>query len=277
FFSQDEGFTDLFNANYVYANDTLANYYGLGSVGTNSGNPEDFVQVDATAAHRGGLLTMGAFLANEADLAESSPIKRAVNIRLRMLCQDIPKPDANIATFRAEEMEKVLQELQGESILNRDFVAAMTKESPCSACHDEIINPLGFSMEDYDAAGRYRSVDHNGLSINSTGTLYGVSSLYDGEALDVSGGKDLSDKFAELDSVKACFSSNVFRYAMNIGHDTIDAANEQLGTLTPEEKQDYSCSVDNLTTTLASSNSMADLFTRMTTLDLVRFRKQRDR
>ncbi len=277
FFSQDQGFSDLFSADYVYVNNALANFYGLGSVGTNSSDPADFVQVDATAAHRGGLLTMGAFLANEADLAESSPIKRAVNIRLRMLCQDIPKPDANIATFRAEEMEKVLQELQGKAILNRDFVAAMTKESPCSACHDEIINPLGFSMEDYDASGRYRSVDHNGLSINSTGTLYGVNSLYDGQTLSLSGGKDLSDQFAELDSVKACFSSNVFRYAMNVGHDAIDAANEQLGTLTTEEKRDYSCSVDNLTSTLASSNSMADLFTRMTTLDLVRFRKQRDR
>jgi hypothetical protein len=77
--------------------------------------------------------------------------------------------------------------------------------------------------------------------------------------------------------VKACFSSNVFRYAMNVGHDAIDAGNQQLGRLTSEEKQDYSCSVDHLTSTLAETNSMAELFTRMGTLDLVRFRKQRDR
>jgi hypothetical protein len=47
--------------------------------------------------------------------------------------------------------------------------------------------------------------------------------------------------------------------------------------LTDEEREDYQCSVDTLATILATSGSMADLFTRLGTLDLVRFRKQRER
>jgi hypothetical protein len=277
FYDQSQGFSDLFSADYVFVNNALANYYGLGSAGTDSSDPEDFVKVDSTSANRGGLMTMGAFLANEADLTKSSPIKRAANVRLRMLCQDIPQPDDTIPDLRLEKMEELLAELDGKEITTREFIAEITKDDPCSFCHDEIINPLGFTFEDYDASGRHITVDHNGLSIDSTGTLYGVDSLNDGQTVDFTGGKDLSNKFAELGAVRACFSANVFRYAMDIGHDTIDVNNDRAGELTTEEKSDYGCSVDTLSETLTSSNSMSDLFTRLGTLDVVRYRKQRDR
>jgi hypothetical protein len=277
FYDDSQTFSDLFSADYVFVNKPLASYYGLGDVGTNSNDPKDFVKVDATNAHRGGLMTMGAFLANEADLTKSSPIKRAANVRIRILCQDIPQPDGGIPDLRIELMEALLKELDGKVITTREFIAEITKNSPCSYCHDEIINPLGFTFEDYDASGRYITVDHNGLSIDSSGMLIGVDSMNDGKIIDFTGGKDLSNKFAQLESVQACFSANVFRYAMDIGHDAIDAKNDKVGELTDEEKADYECSVDALSETLATSNSMSDLFSRLGTLDLVRFRKQRDR
>jgi hypothetical protein len=277
FYDDSQGFTDLFSADYVLANNALANYYGLGSVGTDSSDPNDFIRVDSTSANRGGLMTSGAFLANEADLTKSSPIKRAANVRLRILCQDIPQPDDSIPDLRLELMEELMQELDGQVITTREFIAEITKNEPCSFCHDEIINPLGFTFEDFDASGRHITVDHNGLSIDSSGTLYGVNSLYDGNTIDFTGAKDLSNKFAELEAVQSCFSANVFRYAMNIGHDAIDAKNDMAGDLTDEEIEDYGCSVDTLSETLGTSNSMSELFTKLGTLDVVRFRKQRDR
>jgi hypothetical protein len=277
FYDADQGFGDLFSADYVFVNSPLANYYGLGDVGTDSSDPDDMVLVDAVSANRGGLLTMGAFMAIHADLTESSPIKRAHNIRARLLCQDLPQPDDTIATFRAEEAEKLLQELDGKVITNREFIATITKEEPCASCHETMINPLGFGFEDYDASGRYRREDANDLSIDSSGTLIGVHTLDDGDSIDFYGTKDGSNMFAGLESAQSCFSANVFRYAMDIGHDAINAANEQAGDLTDEEKADYECSVDTLTTILETSDSMSDLFNRLGTLDLVRFRKQRDR
>jgi hypothetical protein len=277
FYDESQGFSDLFSADYILANNALANYYGLGSVGTDSSDPNDFVRVDATSANRGGLMTIGAFLANEADLTKSSPIKRAANVRIRILCQDIPQPDDSIPDLRLELMDELMQELNGQVITTREFIAEITKNEPCSFCHDEIINPLGFTFEDFDASGRHITVDHNGLSIDSTGTLYGVTSLYDGGTMAFAGAKDLSNKFAELDVVQNCFSANVFRYAMDIGHDAIDVNNDRAGELTDEEKEDYGCSVDTLSETLGSSNSMSELFTELGTLDVVRFRKQRDR
>ncbi|MGD9170284.1 MAG: DUF1588 domain-containing protein, partial [Candidatus Thiodiazotropha sp.] len=277
FYDENQGFSDLFSADYIMANNALANYYGLGSAGTDSSDPNDFVKVDATSANRGGLMTMGAFLANEADLTKSSPIKRATNVRLRILCQDIPQPDDSIPDLRLELMEELMQELNGQVITTRDFIAEITKNEPCSVCHDEIINPLGFTFEDFDASGRHITVDHNGLSIDSSGTLYGVTSLYDGNTMTFTGTKDLSNQFAELDVVRSCFAANVFRYVMNIGHDAIDVNNERAGELTDEEKEDYGCSVDTLSAVLGSSNSMSELFSELGKLNVVRFRKQRDR
>jgi hypothetical protein len=277
FYDESQGFSDLFSANYVLVNNALAKYYGLDSVGTDSSDPKDFVKVDATSANRGGLMTIGAFLANEADLTKSSPIKRAANTRKRILCQNIPQPDDSIPDLRIEKMEELMEALDGKVITTREFFAEITKDKPCSFCHDEIINPLGFTFEDYDASGRHITVDHNGLSIDSSGTLYGVNTLGDGQSIDFTGAKDLSNKFAELESVQGCFSANVFRYAMDIGHDVIDATNAQVGQLTDEEREDYTCSVDTLSETLASSNSMSELFSKLGTLDVVRFRKQRDR
>jgi hypothetical protein len=64
---------------------------------------------------------------------------------------------------------------------------------------------------------------------------------------------------------------------MDIGHDAINNANDGEGALSAEEREHYSCSVDTLTSTLATSNNMAELFSQLITLDLVRFRKQRTR
>ncbi len=277
FYDKNQGFSNLFDADYVFVNRPLANYYGLGNVGSNSSDPAQMVKVSATSAHRGGLLTTGSFLANFADLTESSPVKRAINIRKRILCQDPPSPDATIASFRAEKADALIKELKGQVISNRDFVGTITKETPCSSCHEEIINPLGFGLEDYDAAGRYRTSDSNSLPIDASGILYGVNSLFDSNIVAFQGAKDLSNKFADLEPVQFCFAANVFRFALDTGHDEIDAANESRGSLTDEEKQDYSCSVDTLSEILASSNSMAQLFSRLGSLDLIRFRKQRVR
>jgi hypothetical protein len=277
FYSEDQGFSDLFSADYVLVNKPLAKYYGLGNVDTQSNDPQDFVKVDARSAHRGGLLTMGAFLANEADLTKSSPIKRAAGTRMRILCQDIPQPDDTIPDLRIEKMEKLLAELDGKVITTREYFKEITKDTPCSFCHDEIINPLGFAYEDYDASGRYITSDHNGLPIDSTGKLIGINSIGDGDMIDLLGGKDISNKFAELEAVKSCFSANVFRFAMDTGHDTINKMNSNAGDLTDEEKEDYANAVNIMSETLSTSNSMAEMFTKLGTLDLVRFRKQMNR
>lgn len=174
-YDESQGNSDLFNANYVMVNNALANYYSLGNVGTNSSDPDDFFKVDATGANRGGLMTLVAFLANEVDLTKSLPIKRVANTRKRILCQDIPQPDDSIPDLRIEKMEQLMEKTGGKVITTREYFAENTKEEPCSFCYDEIINPLGFTFEDFDALRGHITVDPNGLSIIPRG-VYAIYS-----------------------------------------------------------------------------------------------------
>src|SRR5690606_834159 len=94
FFDPEATFADLFLADYVYVNPELAAFYGLPSPGG-----ADFVRVDAPAeSGRGGLLGLGSVMASHAHSNESSPIKRGLFVRDRMLCQDLPPPPANLDT-----------------------------------------------------------------------------------------------------------------------------------------------------------------------------------
>ena len=82
-------FGELFEADYVYVNDVLAPFYGLpagGRTPAHAGPP-------APAEHpRGGLLTLGAVVGMHAHSNESSPVRRGVFVRTRLLCQTLPPP-----------------------------------------------------------------------------------------------------------------------------------------------------------------------------------------
>lgn len=82
-----ESFASVYNANYTFVNGPLAQHYGINGV---SGN--EFQKVATT--DRGGILANGAFMARWGESVESSPIRRSVRVRRRMLCQDQPDPPA---------------------------------------------------------------------------------------------------------------------------------------------------------------------------------------
>src|SRR5882724_1648229 len=77
-FDSTKKFSELFTADYTFANDTLAGYYGLPAPGT--GDKASKVALGA-GSPRGGLLTMGMFLLGHARTNESSPTQRGHMIR----------------------------------------------------------------------------------------------------------------------------------------------------------------------------------------------------
>ncbi|HMW73810.1 MAG TPA: DUF1592 domain-containing protein, partial [Cellvibrionaceae bacterium] len=117
---QGENYSHFFAADFTYANADLAKYYGLsGATGS------ALIKVPA-GSQRGGILTTGAFLAVNGDPDESSPIRRAVRIRERLLCQDIDPPPPGISVSR-EAAEKALKERwESGQMTNRERYAALT-------------------------------------------------------------------------------------------------------------------------------------------------------
>lgn len=272
----DEGapFSTLYNSNYTFANGVLADFYGISGV---SGTPMRKV----TTTDRGGLVTSGAFLAVYAHDTKTSPIIRATRARRRFLCHDIPNPPNGVSLDeerkKSQEDFELLLEQHGGVLPVKTEYDFLTRSELCQTCHKEMINPLGFGFEDFDAIGLPQQFDPNGFEIDATGTLYGVESLDDGQEIPFYGAKDFASKIANLDSVRSCFIEQTFRLAMGTGPKKFDRNNPDI-QLSQEEKQNYVCEMERLENTMnATNNSTRELLKTLGALEGLRYRKEPQR
>ncbi|CAA0100818.1 Uncharacterised protein [Halioglobus japonicus] len=265
--SQDEHFSSLYSGNFSFINATLASHYGLS--GVVSGNE---LQKVATP-YRGGILANGAFMARWGEAVETSPILRSVRVRRRMLCQDQPDPPAGTFAAREEKLAQLSSYLQEPTTTNRDKYHRLTEDTPCTNCHSQYINPLGFGMEDFDTLGRFRTQDLNGNTIDATGKLYapsGYSNLDEVQAFN--GTQGLGLLLSSLPSAQRCLPKQMFRYITGVGDQNIDAANPEGPQLSAAEKSGYACEIDLLTDAMMSDSPRA-MLEQFGSLKAVRYRK----
>ncbi len=135
----------LLKADYVVVNDLLAVYYGLPDV-----QGHEFRKVKLPErSMRGGLLGTAAILAMGSDGLGTSPVERGAWV-LRHLINDPPPPaPANVPQ---------LSRLDGEVLSARELQRAHQEQPQCAQCHQKI-DPIGFSLENFNAAGLWRDVE----------------------------------------------------------------------------------------------------------------------
>jgi hypothetical protein len=181
----NKGVSELLSANYTFVNRELAAVYQLGGAGSDS-----FQRVDLTGSTRPpGILGHGAFLTAHALPDNSSPVQRGKTIRERILCQDLPPVPQNLNTN--------LDPIAGFAT-NRERYKQHSADPVCQACH-QVIDPVGFAFEHYDAFGRRREQE-GGLPIDATGALTGMP---EGE-IPLNGVESLVSYLATSDTVRAC-------------------------------------------------------------------------
>lgn len=262
----DESFASLYTANYSFLNETLAQHYGINGVTGNA-------MRQVPTAERGGILANGAFMARWGEAVETSPILRSVRVRRRMLCQDQPDPPAGTFAAREQKLAELSDLLQDPSTTNRLKYHRLTEDVPCTSCHLEYINPLGFGMEDFDSVGRVRGQDLNGNSIDASGALYAPLNYGDlDEVLPFNGTRDLGRTLATLSSAQACLPQQMFRFIMGVGHDVVDPDNPQEADLPEQERAGYACELDALNDALINDSPRA-MLEAFGALDAVRYRK----
>lgn len=185
----------LLTANYSIVNGPLADLYGV------SGGPRDaatYAQVMLDPKQRAGVLTQAAMLAAFARPDESSPVKRGKWVRVRMLCQDLPDPPANVPQLPAIQ----------PGVSNRERFAMHTSNPGCSSCHT-LIDGLGFGLEHYDSLGAYRDMDQ-GVPVDASGMVNQTRDI-DGP---YSGGPELANLLASSAEVRDCAPTQWMRYSM---------------------------------------------------------------
>ena len=134
--------SQLIDSRYTYLNSRLARYYGIDGV---EGDKLRWVRLDDDSP-RGGLLGQGAVLKVTANGTSTSPVVRGVWMCDRLLGDRIPDPPSNVPAIEPDVRgAKTIREMLEK---HRDHVE-------CAGCHAKI-DPPGFALENFDAAGRWR-------------------------------------------------------------------------------------------------------------------------
>ena len=260
---------DLYS-DFSYINDDLAEFYGI-----NGNFGSQFTRVD-NLGNRGGILTSGAFMAGFSNEEETSPIRRAVFVREELMCMDIPPMPTDLEVFRedaAAALEQYIEDMGG-AILNRDRFHFLTRDEPCAFCHDEFINPHGFGMEDFDPIGLVRTQDLNGLTIDESGELIGLTELNNFDEMEIfSGARGLSTVLQTLPVVQSCFVENGFRYVMGSGTREFESGISQV-QLSQEQIASFECAASQASDAMDQMNQTPrEAFRTFGSDDVVRFRK----
>ncbi len=144
-----EGASDyrtLLLADYLFLNNRLAAFYGLSTNAT-----DDFVKVRLKPKERSGVLTHPYLLAAFSYQKLTSPIHRGVFLTRNIVGRSL-KPPPMAMTFKDADF--------APNLTMRQKVAELTRPQNCQSCHS-VINPLGFSLEQYDAVGRFRTSEND--------------------------------------------------------------------------------------------------------------------
>jgi hypothetical protein len=190
-FDRDGTIGDLLTSSHTYVNDELAKIYGLEGEFTS-----EFVEAELDPETRAGFLTRLGFLTRNATLSEPDPIHRGVFINLNVLCRPL------------SAVPNLPDNLMPVGDTNRERIESITGPGTCAAaCHGTIINPIGFSLENYDAIGRYRTED-NGHPVDASSTYV----FPDGRALMFQNAVELSHQLAEEPDPHACYVGNLLEY-----------------------------------------------------------------
>ncbi|MDG1873923.1 MAG: DUF1588 domain-containing protein, partial [Mariniblastus sp.] len=191
--SKKSDFRDLFLADYLVANRRIADFYEL----EREGDEEGFQKMQVNQDQRAGILTHPYLMTGFAYHKDSSPIHRGVFVAKSLLGRRLRQPPNNV---------KPLTEEFNPKMTTRERVSHQTKETACMNCHS-VINPLGFSLENYDAVGRYRTEEKQ--------KPIDVSSVYktpDGKKIELNGARDLAKFLANNKMAQRSFIQQLFNH-----------------------------------------------------------------
>jgi hypothetical protein len=160
---EDRSVLDLLRANYTFVNERLAKHYGIPNVYGSRFRRIDFADEAAPPQARGGLLRQGAILLVTSYPTRTSPVIRGKWILDNVLGIPPPPPPADVPALENVKMAK-------KTATMRERLSEHRASPACAGCH-RLMDPVGFALENYDAVGRWRTLDA-GEPIDATGTFF---------------------------------------------------------------------------------------------------------
>lgn len=185
---------NLLSGQSYFMDDKLRAFYGL------TGGGPQLELVELPNEGRRGILTHPGLMTLLARPGESDPIARGLFVQRTILCNEIPPPP------EGREIPPLPPITPGQS--TRARLVQHTQDPFCASCHHHI-DPPGFSLESYDAVGRYRTMDA-GVSVDTSGNMTSGGDI-DGPFVN---GGELLDRLAQSADVKSCFAKHYLAFGL---------------------------------------------------------------
>ena len=140
----DNSLRELLSADYTFVNERLARHYGIpGIYGTR------YRKVTLDGAERGGLFGHGSLMMVTSYPNRTSPVLRGKFVLENLLGGPPPEPPPNVPALETSS--------DGKQLTMREAMAMHRENPACRVCH-AAMDPIGFSLENYDAVGKWRNV-----------------------------------------------------------------------------------------------------------------------
>jgi hypothetical protein len=226
--SGNSDYRNLLLADNLYVNNRLSDFYGLNtnsenkvsdSEGPNKKNDgggdsakvdppaspsrqlctDEFTKVTFGAGQRCGVLTHPYLLSAFSYQKMTSPIHRGVFLTRNIVGRSL-KPPPMAMTFKDADF--------APNLTMREKVSQLTQSSACQSCHS-VINPLGFSLEQFDAVGRFRTTEHD-RPIDSASDYV----TDDGETVRLTGAHDVAQFAISSEQARNAFIEQMFHHVV---------------------------------------------------------------
>ena len=143
---EDRSVLALIQSDHTFLNERLAKHYGVPHV-----YGSDFRRVPLDpASRRGGLLRQGSILTVTSYATRTSPVLRGKWVLENLIGTPPPPPLPDVPALEDNSVSA--------SLTGRERLKKHRENAACARCHDRI-DPVGFSLENFDAVGRWRDLD----------------------------------------------------------------------------------------------------------------------
>ncbi len=190
----DGDLRQLFLTDELHVNQRLAEFLALDPP---DGDPEAFAKTRVDSRERAGVVSHPFTVTAFSYYRETSPIHRGVFLARNVLGRSLRPPPEAVAPLAPE---------LAPEMTTRERVAAQTSPGACQACH-VLINDLGFTLENFDAVGRFRDRELD-KPIDASGGYIAT----DGDSVRLRGARDLARFLAESEDVHRSFVTQLFEH-----------------------------------------------------------------
>jgi hypothetical protein len=157
---EDRDALELFNADYTFVNERLANHYGMSGVAG-----REFRRVEYADGVRSGLLGQGSVLVLTSLANRTSPVLRGKWVMEVLMGTPPPPPPPGVPDLDDTEGTQ-----EGKRLTTRERMEIHRANPTCNACH-RFMDPIGLALDNFDVTGTWR-VRENGMALDTRGEFY---------------------------------------------------------------------------------------------------------